>query len=283
MDRITKNLFLDDRLESYRNFFSDDWGHRIDALVNGAPTLEVLVFDLMMDWRGAAYTVSFPAQMLEHFRSFAEGFVRDPEPNTGILRLADNVLARFSRDLPELRAEPELQRKLHEQFVTVAAELKEAQDKVQLEFPVEQLWQDYLGHHVFRITIWSSLRICYVAIYNAYDNFLGQCTSVAHNGAEVRTTDRNSFNPKFRAAFGDTAFHKCWANNDINVARLARHALSHAGGRETAKLSRQSHNFRVEDGVIHITPIDVKLLYSTLKDAAFALAETAKDKPEFKG
>ncbi|NQU20477.1 MAG: hypothetical protein HQ567_04285 [Candidatus Nealsonbacteria bacterium] len=281
MDDWKKNIFVDDRLESYRNFFSDDWGHRMDALVNDAATLRELVFDLMMDWRGAAYTVSFPAQMLEHFRGFAEGFANDSEPNTGILSLVDTLLAKVSRDLHELPAEPQLQRKLREKFVKVAAELKEAQDAVQQTLPVEQLWQDYLGHDVFQMTLWSSLRICYVAIYNAYDNFVGQCTSVACNGERTRTTTRD-FKQKFKSAFGDPAFQRCWGNSGIHVARLARHALSHAGGRKTDALSRQSHNFRVEDGVIHVTPSDVKELYSTLKDAAFGLAEVAKHKPEFK-
>lgn len=68
----------------------------------------------------------------------------------------------------------------------------------------------------------------------------------------------------------------------IRRARHARHALAHAGGRETEDLRRASHNFTVHDGVIHIMPDDVKALYSTLKDAAFLLAEIANRRPEFR-
>ena len=54
MDKILKNIFIDTRLESYRNFFRDDWAQRIDALIADSPKLQPLVFDLIMDWRSAS-------------------------------------------------------------------------------------------------------------------------------------------------------------------------------------------------------------------------------------
>jgi hypothetical protein len=278
---LPTNIFIDDRMESYRNFFGDDWGQSMEALTAAAPKLDRLVLDLMLDWRGAAYTVSFPAIMLDLFRSFAEGYVNDPEPNTSLLRLADSLLAALSQKLPEISADPQLQRKLRETHVAMAAELRDAQSKVRMEFPIDQIWHDYVKHHVYRITIWSSLRICYVAIYNAYDNYVCQCISTANNGLEVQTTPKKNFNAKFKGAFGEQAFQKCWANSDIIIARLARHSLSHAGGRETRKLADRSHHIHVLDGVLQIAPKDVKELYVTLKDAAYELADVAKDLSEF--
>lgn len=282
VDRLIKNLSIDDRLESYRDFFSDDWGHRVAALVKDAPRLQRLTFELMADWRGAAYTVSFPAQMLEHFRSFAEGFTNDPEPNTGTLRFADVVLTKLRLAIPELTADSRLQRVLHEKLVALTAEIKEAHSKVQIEFPIDDIWKQYLRHHVYQITLWSTLRIGYVAIYNAYDNFVQQCTSLARAGERIRTTGNTRFKRKFCETFGEPAYQQCWESAAVNVARLTRHALSHAAGRPSERLLSQSPDLCIEDGVIHILPIDIKELYATLKDAALALCAIAKNKPELR-
>ena len=117
-DNHVANIFMDDRLVSYSNFFSDDWAQRIAKLTDPSPGLSQIALDLVLDWRGAAYTVSFPAQMLHHFRSFAEGYVNDPEPNTSLLRLTDGVLVGLSRDIAEVSADPGLQRRIREWLVT---------------------------------------------------------------------------------------------------------------------------------------------------------------------
>ena len=148
---LTTNIFIDDRMESYRNFFGDDWGQSMEALTAAAPKLDRLVLDLMLDWRGAAYTVSSPAIMVDHFRSFAEGYVNDPEPNTSLLCLAGNLLTKLSRELPEISADPQLQRKLRDKYVAVGAELLDAQSKVRMEFPIDQIWHDYVKHHVVTV------------------------------------------------------------------------------------------------------------------------------------
>lgn len=276
-----RNIHIDTRYESYKDFFSDDWGHRIDAIVRDASKLRLFALDLLADWRGAAYAVSFPTVMVEHFRSFAEGYVNESSPSTGILRFSEVVLTKLSRELPDLSAHPQLKRDLHKRIVCLSAEILDAHSQVKLEFPSEQIWEQYLGDHVYQITIWSLLRICYVAVYNAYDNFIHRCTSTAHTSEDVRTSN-NDFKRKLCDAFGPAVTQQCWTNAAIRRARRTRHALAHAGGRETDDLRRESHNFAVHDGVIHIMPEDIKELYSTLKDAVLVLAETAKGKPAFR-
>jgi hypothetical protein len=236
----------------------------------------------MVDWRGAAYTASFPTQILVHLRSFAEGYSSDPEPNTGTLRFADAVLKKLSHGVPELTADPQLQRTIRQKVVDLTAEIKDAQSRVSIELPIDKLWKQYLAHHVYRITLWSTLRICYVAIYNAYDNFAQRCTSVAHNGENIRTTNHERFKAKFSEAFGATALQKCWTSPDVTMASRARNALSHASGRAPKELLENPHNFQIEDGIIHIRPSDIKEVYSILKDSAFVLCEAAKDKGEFR-
>ena len=199
----------------------------------------------------------------------------------GTLRFAEVVLKKLSHRVPELIADPQLQRTMRQEVVDLTAEFKDAQSKVRIELPIEKLWEQYLAHHVYRITLWSTLRICYVAIYNAYDNFAQQCTFVAHKGQKIRTTNRD-FKDKFSEAFGATALQKCWTSPDVKMARWARNALSHGSGRATKEILENPHNFQIEDGIIHVRPSDVKEVYLILKDSAFALCEAAKDKSEFR-
>lgn len=278
MDETIKTYHIDTRLESYRNFLSGDWGQELAALVSGVKRLDTIAFDLMAEWRGAAYVVSFPTQMIEHFRAFADSYTRTPNSDA-ILRFADVALERLSQRVPALTHRPKLRRSLQAEIVTVAAEMRDAKAKANVSFPIDLIWKQYLSHHVYQITLWSSLRICYVAIYNAYDNFVHQCVSTVL-GESVRTTYRE-FEQKFRNAFDSEAVVKCWTDNRIEDARLVRHALSHAGGRPTPKLQNREASVHIADGLIHIYPEHVKQLYSVLKDAALTLCMLAKGKQQF--
>lgn len=281
MDSFEQQIFLDDRHQSYRGLHSDDWCIRFDDLVAGSPTLQHLGYDLMLHWRGAAYTAEFPASLIDHFASFATGFMREPPtPNADILKLATALIARCSRDVPEISADPSVQSKLRNVFVEMAAQFAEF-GETKFEFPRDRVWKRYLQEDVFQITIWSSLRICYVAIFNAYDNFIAQCLQLAAGDPKVRTADRD-FNKRFASIFGESMPQQCWHTNDMHIIRQTRHALSHAGGRETERLGKLAHQIRVEGGKLQITPADVYDEFSTLKVNAFELASHVRDWPCFK-
>lgn len=280
MDQIKQDIFLDDRLASYRKLFSDDWPHRLDKFIDDAPKLRRLGFDLLMQWRGAAYTAEFPATLIDHFSSFAAGFVREPTPNTDILKLATALVARCSREIPELTVDPSVQNKLRELFVEMGAQLTDFDRNQTYEFPREEIWKRYLQEHVYQITLWSSLRICYIAIFNAYDNFIAQSTQIAAADANIKTTDRD-FNKRFSAAFGEPMLQQCWHTNDMHIIRRARHSLSHAGGRDTEPLQKLTHSIRIEDGKLQITPDDLRHEYETLKTNVLSFAEHVHEWPQF--
>jgi hypothetical protein len=284
MDRIKQNIFLDDRLASYRKLFSDDWAHRLHKFIDGAPKLRCLGFDLLMQWRGAAYTAEFPATLIDHFSNFAAGFIREPTPNTDIIELATAPIARCSREIPELNIDPSVQNKLRKLFIEIGAQLTDFGQNRTYEFPREEIWKRYLQEPVYQITLWSSLwsslRICYAAIFNAYDNFLARCTQVAAADTDIKTTDRD-FNKRFSAAFGEPMLRQCWHTKDMHIIRRARHSLSHAGGRDTEPLQKLNHSIRVEAGKLQITPDDLGHEYETLKTNVLSFAEHAHEWPQF--
>ncbi len=279
-DSLKNTVFLDDRLESYRGLFSGDWPTRAMATAGDAASLQELLFDLVGQWRGAAYTAEFPAVLAGHLSTFATEFVRDRAPNTGILKLADAMAQRFSRNVPAVTADSTIQRRLHEESVKLAAEITEGKETLDYKLSQQDIWEKYFEEHVFQITLWSSLRISYVAIYNAYENFIVQCARIA-TGDQSIVVGRD-LNKSFSEAFGESMLQKCWASNDMYIIRQVRHSLSHAGGRNTKKLKRLKHSVRIDDGKLQIVPDDLRHEYAVLQEGTLALIELVSESPQFR-
>lgn len=276
-----RNVHIETGIEEYRNFFNDDWGERIVALTERAPKLSEIAFDILMEWRAAAYTVSLPVTIIEHMKAYHDTFVTTGEINTTLLRLVDLVSARLAVRIPSLTGDPALIRQIQHEVVNIGAELEDARSRAALLFPLDDTWRSYLDNPVYQLSLWGSQRIGYVSIYNSYDNYLARVVAVALGLDTCRTSDRD-FKSQLEQAFGSALLEKCWTSNDINIARLARHALSHAGGRETAQLGKQKHGFVLRDGRIQVTPEKTKALFALLQDSVYALAEAAVVRSEFK-
>jgi hypothetical protein len=193
------------------------------------------------------------------------------------------ITGKLASRVPDLSSDPGLVRRLQAEIVKVGAEFEEARDNVSIEFPLEETWQEYLGDHVFQLSIWGSQQIAYVSIYNSYDNFISELVRVALRLDECRTAGKE-FKRQLRELFGDGLKEKCWTRAEFHVAREARHSLSHAGGRVTQPLAdiKPSHGFEVRDGRIQVTPDKTKALFALLKESAYALGEAAVGRPEFK-
>lgn len=146
-------------------------------------------------------------------------------------------------------------------------------------------WNYYMRIGTFQTTLWSSQRICYAAIYHAYENFLTRCVGAALNRPDYRPKKRNRTPTQ---AVGDGlntlisgAGEYCLEDADVNYARLVRNALAHNGGRPSPEIERINTKLKIDDGQIHILPYDTRSLFDLLKQKVFWLAEKAKDHPQF--
>ena len=282
-DEIIRRVYVHTTPDSYRNFLSDDCAARIDALTSSAPKLSKLVLDVVLDWRAAAYAVSLPAMLPEQVKGYHDSFVNSGEINTTFLRLAEGICRKLVRRIPELTSDPPLIRRLQAEVVNLGSDLEAAKSGTEVEMPLDELWEEYIKLPAFYLGLWGSQRIGFVSIYNAYDNFVVEMVKVALSPPRCRSSD-SGFNNLFASAFGEPLKAKCWTDGRLNIARAARHALSHAGGRVTKELAdlRPKHDFVLEEGRIQITPDKTKELYGLLKDCVYALSEEAVTMPEFK-
>lgn len=278
---LRQQVHIDTEIDSYRGFLSDDWAERIYSLAANAGKLKRVIFDLVMDWRAAAYTASLPVCVVDHVKAYHDGFVNGDEPNTNLLRLARHLPAILAERLPETTCDPSLLRRIRDEIVRIGAAMEDAYQEAKQDFPLQHAWQTYLQHHVYQLSLWGSQRICYVSIYNAYESFVCRCVAIALKVSGCRSSNKEKFKKLIIEAFGEPTYNNCWMNEDLKIVRAVRHSLSHAGGALTDELRGVKHGFVVLDGRLQVTPEKTKALFSLLKQAATALAEDAAKIPTF--
>lgn len=270
---MEKSLIIDKRQDSYGTFFSDNFGHLAFAASDDAPLLAVPIFDLVADWRSASYVGALPASIPNAIKQFHDTFVKAETTATGILQYSDVILTKLSRELPELVDSPELQRILRERLVILTSEIAEANSSVKQELDGEAVWQQYLSINPFHMGLHGTMRLVYLAVYGAYENFVVHALSIAHGGKRIRVTDRD-FKENFRAVLGDF-IDDAWFAKDIHVARLIRHALIHAGGRVTNDLRNCDIPLLVHEGILNVFPEHISELYDTLKGPALTIMKAS--------
>jgi len=212
-DEVVRIVCINPNLDAYRRFYDKDWAEKF-SMITKPTKLSEPGLDLIMDWKGAAYTAAMPW-----------------------------VLIRFN-------------------------------DNYQI------LWEKYLEISTFNTTLFSSQRICYGAVYHAYENFLSRCVGIAKNKPNYRAKKADSLAADLNGLI-DGAGTTCLKNSDIEFARLVRNSLAHNGGRVTPAIVSRNTTIRIIDDQLNIWPEDTKSLFDMLKNKVLWFAEKANDNPLF--
>lgn len=280
MSKNGRKIYIDNRVDAYEGFLSTEWANKITEKAKPSPALAEIVLDLLLDWRTCCYTAAMPTVFAQSIQTYANSYTNAPSNDRSVMAYSDTILKLVSRKVPELVEDSSLRTRLASALVNTAAEVRDAKDAVKINFDLEEVWNNYLGMAPFQMLVWSTQRVAYVALFNAYDSFLQRCVKRVSSRENLRTTDRD-FRKVLRECLGDKAATACWTSSDFNTVRLVRHALSHAGGRETDKLSKQEHGIVVQDGVLQIWPEHNKSLLEVLKKAVGAMVAATVSMPEF--
>lgn len=274
-DYVVQSIVVDPRYESYQDLFDQQLAESLDAAAAQVPYLVPPTSNLLLQWRGVSYTVTFPASLVDHMSAFAASFVSQQAPHSNIHKLADAVLAQCLLAIPEITSEPSLACKLRNAVLDIAARVPDAYASGTYSLPSAEWWAAYIEKKPFRMTLWSALRIGYMAVFNAYETFVVQCVREITGNATVRSSDRN-FVTVIRECLGETVTQRVWSGTDVKTVQLTRHSLAHAGGRVTPGLRDAPHNIRVHEDVLQIMPADIRRTYTTLARAAIDLLESAR-------
>jgi len=278
---MSKNVQIELRLDLYRDFFDRDWFEKRTDETRGT-SLYQPVFDLGAAWRYAANTHVLPWLLATMVQGATEMNVNTTEPfgkkyiadvrNVLVERMGDSI-----RNMQRKRIQRELEAIYEEAYAITVTARASAPD---------MMWQNMLQNSEFRFALVGSQRLCYGAIYYAYEDFLTRCVGLAKGITDFRLFRRADFQREITAEFGAAVCDQCWDNVDINLARVTRHALVHNGCRINREfneaLKAVKRPLEVSDDEIQIMAPDTSSLFHLLKDRASQLITAALQHPNIK-
>jgi hypothetical protein len=280
MSVLLREIGIDNRIGSYDGYLPDEWTSQVYDASQSTAVLYQIVVDLVLGWRTTAYSAMMPATAIKAMQAATLGYAKYVTPDASVISYSEAVLAKVSRNVPELVENRDLRARLMSELVTVADEFRTQRTAVNPEMPIESLWQEFLDQDAFRLSVWASQRVAYVALYNAYEAFLVACAKQSLGVTQLRATEK-AFLDALHNSFGPDLTGPCWNHHEVQIGREARHALSHAGGRETEKLKKHKHGIKVIEGVLQIVPDDNHKLLRRLRAGVDAVVAAAAAHPKF--
>jgi hypothetical protein len=278
---VVMNLWVDDRLEAYKDFLTTAAATEVYNHVSNAPKLLKIVDYLVANWRATAYAAAMPAQFAQVGKVTLEGFMGGDVGDTALLDLAKGMLNKLTEKVPELVDDPALSRKLFHAAVTLGAEFREWREGTKLDFPAEKTWRELLDSHDFGFYVWWTERSCFQAAYNAYEDFLVQCVCRANNDPPKCWTTSGRWEGWVVGKLGQDIWDACWQAAPVERLRLMRHSLAHASGRVTELMKSKKISAREVDGVMQFGPDDVRDAISVLQPCVLRILHKATAMPCF--
>jgi hypothetical protein len=261
-----RQIYTDSDIKAYEGYIPDDWGEKTIEPIPEGTVVERLLLDLAISWRSASYTAQMPATSIRAMHAAAVGRSNFVSPDSSIVAYSDRIICSLSKRVPELVEYSGLGARLVAELATIAAEFRDRAAAVKNHFPIEPIWAQFMSDPAFRISLWASQRVAYVAFYNAYEAFLVDCVKCATGASSMRTQDEG-FKKGLRTGFAKNIADSSWFHAEINVARLVRHALSHNGGRRTEDLKKQKHGIKLIGEELQIVPEDNHRMLRRLQKA----------------
>ena len=267
-----REIYLDKSLESYRSFYDHAWARRFSQLTERT-AIDSPAFDLCIGWKSAANTHQMPWLLVQSLHWQIDGYSRkhDTYAEMVVDTLEARLLTRVSRDLPEA-ARKKLSREIRKLSDAAIQARNEARRQMSTEMSAEVHWAALLGETEFQLSVWGAQRLCYGAIYHAYENFTRQCVAAA-TGSSADWRPGGELVQLAQGAFGETVVSQCFSSVGITVARHVRNALAHHGGRVTKELAGIRHNIQLIDGMLQISASDTRNLFDQLKEPAYSLGQ----------
>jgi hypothetical protein len=273
-----KTILADTRLESYRSFFDHAWAKSILDVANGTK-LDQMVFGLCLSWRSVANTHTMPWLLATMVQGAVDNNLHTSEPfgKKWVSAVREGLVRRMGDSLRHMQRK-QLQHVLDELYTEI-----ESIDTRSVTCGCDAMWEGFLEKSEFQFALLGSQRMCYGALYYAYEHFLVRCVGLAKSDHKYRLPRRREFEQHLTEVFGDDICRECWKDAQINLARVTRNALVHNGCRVTDDLKKMNHPFPVHDDELQIMAPDTSGLFNLLKDRALRVTEVAIQHPQIAG
>lgn len=266
---MEKVIRIDDNMDSYQSFFDHEWSRNIEK-ISQSTKLEEPAFDLSATWKGIANARRMPWLMVGSIKIFAERLLnrRTPFPVEILNKVVDKIANTSEKNY--FRHLSTMQRK------TLCKVIEESQDEViqalqdnPITMNKEEFWSGLLQHTEIQLTLWMSEVNAYASVYFAYEAFLIKSMKIALSLDSLRVGDRpGQLKDRLENTLGNLVLNQCWADPEIEKARLIRHAITHAGCKMIHSLEKYRKDILLEDNEIIILARQTNDLYNLLKERA---------------
>jgi hypothetical protein len=271
-------LQIESEIEQYRHVWPTAAADQLDTRCGKAQKLRKLAMPLLLHWRAYAYGAGMPEQFVLAGKAAVEGFQKSGGV-TEVLDIAPKIVNGLAIAVPEMVNEEGLARRLEQAAILLGANFQEQRNKDIEVYPVDVAWHEHLQSPVFQLYIWSSMRLCYQGVYNAYEDFVIQ---VIRAILEIPPQEGFRANdPRFKEVFtkdlGPPLWDECWKGKEIRDIKLIRHSLTHASGRMTPNMKEAGIKIEMVNGVIQILPHRIRELYQLLAPRAMKIIVKAAE------
>ncbi len=282
MAEVPRETYIQPELEVYQGFFDAKWASEFTCVLKDTKLADT-GNDFVRLWEAASSARALPYVMTRSLQVVrGVGFdERERETDLAMRFIKDRLVKYVNTSEEEIT--PPLQKKIEQTIDHLRTEYSQY-----AEYMKEKLrgthdhWERLVSIEEFRKSVWSSERMCYGAIYYAYEWFLLQCIRIHSGELERSVIGAKSFGKELRKIFSQELMHECWTDRPIEIARLTRNALVHNGGRVNATLEKLPHGFNVDNDDLRIEATDTTDLYKLLSYRALKIAKAAVSIPEFR-
>lgn len=267
-EKIIAAIEIDPHLDDYKHLLSTEWCKTFSDSLRTAPSIEDAGTRLIFQWRAITRVADFPATAMHIFSSFAEGVVRRQPLADAAQPIAEAFSESFCKRAPKLARQPLFRGALQHATNDTKAKLERCLDAALSTSTPDEAWHMFVADKAFRFRVWASLQTAAVAAYNAYESFLGEPLPPQ--------TGREGFDDRVKKHYGGAMHNRLLSKQEITVARLLRHAISHNQGRCTTQLNAVNHRLAVHDGLVSVFPGDIRRFITAMGAAAAEVVEWTK-------
>jgi hypothetical protein len=278
-DDILTKVSIETGYDAYTSLWDSEYTKQLFEVAGDSAILRQLVLDLSMTWKAANYTHAAPPLLIQGIHDFYKNLMNVDDLECVTVKAFNIVVSEMQAHLSLAHL-----RNLRMRVERGASAAKRQAIKQLNDLSMCKAWPKYLAGDPFRLMIWGTQRLAYVAVWDGYEAFVKALIKTIEPKA---SRDRELFKKVFVDKFKHELFQDCWSTEDspegkghpVNVGRVVRNTLCHAGGRVGKFFSdlpeEQRKNIDVVEGKIQIWPTNTRTLYNALKDRVLALAKEA--------
>jgi hypothetical protein len=279
---IDKKILIDNRLFSYEPFFDNEWAKEIVEFSQSVPRLYELVLNLLLNFRAAIYTVSFPYLLPEGLTAFHDAMANSPNVPGSTSKLVNSILFRLTNGITEIFHDDHLVKLIKNRANEIHQELIAVQAENPIKLSAQSIWDDYLSVPSFAMMVWGSQRTSFISLHCSYEDFIVRILRILRAEEKYRKPNESNFQKHLSEMFGNEMLEEVWTKKEIKISRVARNCLSHGSGKENFELKSLKHSIRVKEGVLQIFPEDIKRQFATFKIAIKKLILFCNKNDKFK-